>query len=166
MIKRTMAAVALLVTLLMPGMVSAQTQAPSPETLATARELIAASRAAESVKLLLPSIVQLIKPAIVQGRPQVEKDFDAIAPALLEGFQARLGDLADQIAVIYATNFTVAEMKELIAFYRGPTGQKFLAKSPAIAQQSMVAGQKLGAELGNELQSRMVEELKKRGHNI
>src|SRR5436305_5268150 len=122
MIKRAFAGVVLLVTLLIPRMALAQ--APSPDTLAIARELIAASRAAENVKLILPSIVQLIKPAIVQGRPQVEKDFDAITPQLLESFEARLGELTEQIVVVYATNFTVAEMKDIIAFYRGPTGQK------------------------------------------
>lgn len=164
MIKRTLAGVVLLVTLLVPGMASAQ--APSPETLAIARELIATSRAAESVKLILPSIVQLIKPAIVQGRPQVEKDFDAITPLLLETFKARMDELIDQIVVVYASNFSVAEMKDIIAFYRGPAGQKFLAKGPTIAQQSMAAGQQLGAQIGGELQARIVEELKKRGHNI
>jgi hypothetical protein len=164
MIKRTMAAVALLVTLLMPGM--AQAPAPSPETLATARELVAALQAADNMKLLLPSIMQHIKPIIVQGRPQVEKDFDVIAPVMLEGFRARLGDFIELIAVIYATNFTVAEIKELIAFYRGPVGQKLVAKTPAIAQQSMVASQKFGTQLANELQSRMTEELKKKGHKI
>jgi len=45
MIKRTFAGVVLLVTLLVPGMASAQ--APSPDALATARELVAVSRAAE-----------------------------------------------------------------------------------------------------------------------
>jgi hypothetical protein len=164
MIKHTLAGVVLLVTLLIPRMASAE--APSPDALAIARELIATSRAAENVKLILPSIVQLIKPAIVQGRPQVEKDFDAITPQLLESFKARLGELTDQIVVVYATNFTVAEMKDIIAFYRGPTGQKLLAKGPVIAQQSMAAGQQLGAQIGRELQSRIIEELKKKGHNI
>ena len=164
MIKRTLAGVVLLVTLLIPGMAPAQ--APSPDVLAVARELIATSRAAESAKLLLPSIVQLIKPAIVQGRPEVEKDFDAIAPQLVESFKTQVGELTEQIAVVYATNFTVAEMKDIIAFYRGPTGQKLLAKGPMIVQQSMAAGQKLGAQIGRELQSRIIEELKKKGHNI
>jgi len=162
MIKRALAGVVLLLTLFVPGMA----QAPSPEALAIARELVASSRAAENAKLLLPSIVQLIKPAIVQGRPQVEKDFDALTPQLLDSFQARVGELTDQIVVIYATNFTVAEMKDVIAFYRGPTGQKLLAKGPTIAQQSMAAGQKLGAQIGRELQFRIIEELKKKGHNI
>ena len=162
MIKRAFAGVVLLLTLLNPGMA----QAPSPDALAIARELIATSRAAENVKLILPSIVQLIKPAIVQGRPQVEKDFDATTPLLLESFKTRLSELTDKIVVVYATNFTVAEMKDIIAFYRGPTGQKLLAKGPMIAQQSMAAGQQLGAQIGRELQSRIIEELKKRGHNI
>jgi hypothetical protein len=163
MIKRTVAGIALLVTLLFPGMASAQ---PSPDALATARELMVMSRANENLKLLLPTIAQHMKSAIVQGRPQVEKDYDALVPMLLGSFNARLGELIDQIAVIYATNFTVAEMKELIEFYRGPVGQKFLSKGPVIAQQSMTAGQQFGAQIGRELQSRIVEELKKKGHNI
>jgi uncharacterized protein len=164
MIKRTFAGVVLLVTLLVPGMASAQ--APSPDALATARELVAVSRAAESAKQMLPAIVKLLKPAIVQGRQQVEKDFDAITPLLLESFKARLGEMTEMAAVLYATNFTVAEMKDIIAFYRGPTGQKLLTKGTMITQQLMAAGQQLGGQIGRELQSRIVEELKKKGHNI
>jgi hypothetical protein len=164
MIKHALAGIVLLVMLLAPGMAPAQ--APSPEALAIARELIATSRAADHVQQMLPSIVQLIKPAIVQGRPQVEKDFDAFAPQLIESFRARLNELTEQVVVVYAANFTVTEMKDIITFYRGPTGQKFLAKAPMIAQQSMAAGQKLGAQIGQEIQSRMIEELKKKGHNI
>ncbi len=77
-----------------------------------------------------------------------------------------MNELTEQVVAIYAANFTVTEMKDIITFYRGPTGQKFLAKAPMIAQQSMAAGQKLGAQIGQEIQSRMIEELKKKGHNI
>jgi hypothetical protein len=164
MIKRTFAGVVLLVILLVPGMASAE--APSPDALAIARELVATSGAAENAKQMLPAIVKLIKPAIVQGRPQVEKDFDAITPLLLESFKARLGEMTEMAAVLYATNFTVAEMKDIIAFYRGPTGQKLLTKGTMITQQLMAAGQQLGGQIGRELQSRIVEELKKKGHNI
>jgi hypothetical protein len=164
MIKRTLTGVSLLVMLLLPGMASAQ--APSPEARAVARELIATSRAADHVQQLFPSIVNLMKPAIVQGRPQVEKDFDAFAPLLLQSLKGRMDELIEEIVVVYATNFTVAEMKDIMAFYKGPAGQKFLAKAPIIAQQSMAAGQKLGAQIGREIQTRMIEELKKKGHNI
>jgi hypothetical protein len=102
----------------------------------------------------------------VQGRPEVEKDFDAITPLMLESFKARVGELTDKAAVLYATNFTVAEMKDILVFYRGPAGQKLLEKGPMITMQLMAAGQQLGAQLGRELQSRIIEELKKKGHDI
>jgi hypothetical protein len=85
---------------------------------------------------------------------------------MLESFKARVGELADMAAVLYATNFTVAEIKDIIVFYRGPTGQKLLTKGATITQQLMVAGQQLGAQVGRELQSRIIEELRKKGHNI
>jgi hypothetical protein len=49
-------------------------QAPPPDALAAARELIVTMRAADYFKTILPAIVQQLKPAIVQNRPQVERD--------------------------------------------------------------------------------------------
>src|SRR5262249_55600756 len=58
------------------GPAPAQTAAvPPQEALAAARELVLVVRATDQVKQILPSIVQAVRPAIVQGRPQVEKDF-------------------------------------------------------------------------------------------
>jgi hypothetical protein len=45
-------------------------------------------------------------------------------------------------------------------------GQKFLEKMPAIAQESMSAGQKWGQTVAGEMRGRIIEELRKRGHNI
>lgn len=164
MIKRALIVLCISIVVVMPK--AGLAQAPSPETLATARELIATAKAAENLKLILPSVVQALKPAVVQGRPEVERDFDVFVPLLLKDFSAQLNELIEQVAVIYASNFTVAEMKEMIAFYHSPTGQKFLALSPVIMQRSMLAGQQFGSRVGRELQVRIIEEMKKRGHKI
>jgi hypothetical protein len=37
---------------------------------------------------------------------------------------------------------------------------------PTIAQESMTMGQKFGQEIAVELRTRMIEELRKRGHDI
>jgi uncharacterized protein len=144
----------------------AATQAPAPDALAAAKELVMTMRAADQLKNLLPVIMQQLKPAIVQGRPQVEKDYDAIMPALVEGMLARSGELIDLMADVYARNFTAAEIRQISAFYRGPVGQKFLEKMPAITQESMAAGQKWGQTVAGEMRGRIIEELRKRGHNI
>jgi hypothetical protein len=144
----------------------ARSQTPSPDALAAARELIETMHAVDYLKSIVPAMMQALKPAIVQNRPQVERDYDAIAPLLLEGFNARMSDLIEQIAVLYARNFTADELREVVAFYRRPTGQKFVQKLPAITQESMVLGQRFGQSIGNEIRARMIEELRKRGHNI
>jgi hypothetical protein len=149
-----------------PAHAQAPPPSPSPDTLAAARELVAASRATDQLNLLLPALMQQLKPAIVQGRPEVERDFDAAMPQLIEVMRARSQAFADAIAGIYAHNFTADELRQVTAFYRGPVGQKFLEKMPVVAQESMGVGQKFGQEIAAELRNRMIEELRKRGHDI
>jgi uncharacterized protein len=145
---------------------SARSQTPSPEAMAAARELIVTMRAVDVFKAIAPAMLQTLKPAIVQNRPQVERDYDAIVPLMLESMNARLSEINEQIAVLYARNFAADELREAVAFYRGPTGQKFVQKQPAIMQASMALGQRFGQSVGDELRSRMIDELRKRGHNI
>jgi hypothetical protein len=144
----------------------AMPQTPPADAMAAAKELFVVMKMDDQYKAMMPMLIQALKPAIVQGRPQVERDYDAIAPILLNGFQSRLGEMTETVAAIYANNFTAAELREVTAFYRGPTGQKFLQKLPSIMQEAMVAGQKIGTKLGEELRARMIEELRKKGHNI
>jgi uncharacterized protein len=141
-------------------------QSPAADTMAVARELVAASRAGDQIKTLLPLIFQQIKPMIVQNRPEVERDFDKIMPLMLELMNSRIEDFAEAMALIYARNFTVAELRQIQAFYHTPAGQKLLDRMPAIAQESMALGQKVGQTIAKELQGRVIEELRKRGHTI
>ena len=147
--------------------VLAQTQPtlpPPPENLAAARELIQVMKATDQFKVLLPTIMQALKPAFVQGRPEMEKDFDAILPAINGVAARRVNELAEALAVIYASNFSVGEIHDIAAFYRSPTGQKLLAQQPVIAHESMVAGQRWAQSLSSELRQAISEELRKRGH--
>lgn len=144
----------------------ARAQTPSPDAMAAAHELIVTMRAADFFKTIMPAMMQSLKPAIVQNRPQVERDYDAIVPLLLEGMNARLNEVMEQIAAVYARNFTADELGEAVAFYRGPTGQKFVQKLPAISQESMAIGQRFGQSIASDLRGRMIDELRKRGHNI
>ena len=144
--------------------VSAQT--PSGEAMAAARELVAASKATEQFKAALPLVMQQLKPIVAQGRPAVEKDFDAVTPALLATASERLNEMAELFAQVYVRNFSVAELRDITAFYRTPTGQALLAKMPIVMQQSMLAGQQFGQAIAADLQKRVVEELRKRGHEV
>ncbi len=144
----------------------ARPQSPPPDALSAARELIMTMRTADQFKAILPVVIRNLKPAIVQSRPEVERDFDAIMPLLLDAMNARVSEIVDQITALYARTFTVDELREVTAFYRGPTGQKFLQRLPQITQESMAIGQKFGQSVATEMQGRIIEELRKRGHKI
>jgi uncharacterized protein len=140
--------------------------APPAENLAAARDLIRVIKATEQMKILLPNIFAMIKPAIVQGRPQVAKHFDEIAPMMTAAALRRMDVFADLLANIYARNFSADELRDLIAFYQTPTGQKLIARQAVIAQQSLVAGQAFGRELAADIKQQMIDQLRKRGDNI
>ncbi len=146
---------------LCPGAITAQ---PAPDDgLKAARELVIAMRATDQYKRMLPTILQALKPALVQGRPQMEKQIEIIFPIMLDSLNARLDEIADEMASLYARNFTPDEMRDLVVFYRSPTGQKFIDKMPVVAKEAMEIGQAWGRKMAGELQTKIAEELRKRG---
>jgi hypothetical protein len=146
---------------------AAQSAAPPPEdAMQAARELVTTMNMTAQFRAILPSLMQALRPAIVQNRPEVARDFDVVLPMVMETMLGRINELNDIWAIIYARNFTVAELRDIRAFYRTETGQKLLAKMPAITQEGLVAGQKFGQSLAADFQQRIVDELRKKGHNI
>jgi uncharacterized protein len=136
----------------------------SDASLAAAKDLIVAMHATDQFRAILPNIMQALKPAVVQGRPDAEKDFNVIVPVIVEGMSARVNELASELAGVYARNFTVDELNQLAAFYRSPVGEALVAKTPVITQQSLVIGQAFGQKVAAEMQTRIAEEMRKRGH--
>ena len=56
---------------------------------------------------------------------------------------AMLDELERETTAIYARNYSVDEMRQLLAFYRSPIGAKMLSTMPKVMQESMVASQKI-----------------------
>jgi len=144
----------------------ATAQAPSPEALAAAKDVIATIHLDEQLSAILPAIIKNIKPSIVQGRAEVDRHYDALAPLMLEGFKARMSELSDAAAIIYARNFSTEDLLALNAFYKTPLGQRLLQKLPTVTQETILAGGKFGKSVGEDIEKRMIEELRKRGVNL
>ena len=141
-------------------------QAQDADAQAAARELITTMKLGDQFKAMMPMIFKAFKPAIVQNRPDVDRDFDALVPILLGKMSDRVKELEDAVVVVYASNFSAAELRDLTAFYKSPTGQKLLQKTPFITQQTMAAGQKFGQTAGAEAQKEMMEQLRNKGHSL
>ena len=143
-----------------------QTTKPSTQALDAARELVITTKFADKFKALMPTIMKTLRPSMVQGRPEIEKDYDALVPQLLASMQERVGELQEAVTIIYATSLTIDEMKAVTAFFQSRAGKTYLAKSVSITERSMAAGQQFGQMVGAEAQKKMVDELRKKGHAI
>jgi hypothetical protein len=144
----------------------ARAQSPSADAVAAAKELVNTMNLTEQFKAMMPMLMKNLKPAIVQGRAEVDRDYDALVPILLEGFESRMGELSDAVAIVYSVNFSADELRAVTAFYKTSAGQKFLQKTPVVMQQTMTAGQKFGQSVAADMQKRMIEELRKKGHTL
>ncbi|WP_100613719.1 DUF2059 domain-containing protein [Confluentibacter citreus] len=60
---------------------------------------------------------------------------------------ATLDGLYDKLADLYMTEFTQAEIKELVAFYHTDLGKKLAEKQLSLTQKGMLMGQSWGMEL-------------------
>jgi hypothetical protein len=64
------------------------------------------------------------------------------------------GDTLDvEMVRIYVATFSESELRQLIAFYKTPIGQKALQKMPELMQKGMAIGQKLAQDHMPELQA-------------
>ena len=71
--------------------------------------------------------------------------------------------LMAQLLPIYARHFTHDDILGMIAFYQSDVGKHVIAEMPSLMQESMMAGQRWGADMQPRLQATLAERLKAEG---
>lgn len=56
---------------------------------------------------------------------------------------------------IYKKYLTLADLKQIVAFYESPVGKKLAAATPSMTSEGMQAGQQLGMEIAQEMMKEM-----------
>ncbi|MGY8636498.1 DUF2059 domain-containing protein [Bradyrhizobium sp. 14AA] len=144
----------------------ASAQAPSPDAIDAARKLVVTLKIADQYRALLPQLLLKLRPVVAQDRPEIERDYDAMTAPGSGVYAPFLASMIDQIAALYAAGFSIDELRQIEAFYAQPAGQKFLAKSDALAQASAQIGQDVSQKAAEELKQRLIEALRQKGHKL
>lgn len=156
----------IIASVLLLSICASPAQTPSPDAMTAARNLVTTMKLSDQYKALPPAILLTLKPALVQDRPEIERDYDAMMPMIVDAFGSYYVAMINDIATVYANNFTVGELREIDAFYRQPVGQKFLEKAQAITQQSNQVGQDASRKAAGDLRTRLSEALRQKGHKL
>ncbi len=141
----------------------AQQKAP-PGALAEAKQLIAVTSATSLFNPLVAGVIEQAKVLYLQQNPQLANDLNEIAAKMRTELQPRLHEVNDEVATLYATSFTENELKDMVAFYKSPAGQKMLKVQPDVIDRSMKFAQNWANKLSDEVVAKMRVELKKKGH--
>jgi uncharacterized protein len=108
--------------------------APSPEALAAANELFTIL-SADMMKQLTGQMTSAFWP-VVEQKARADKIDDTTIAELRSEFEriqiSFVTDAMKDAPPIYARHFSVAELRDLIAFYRTPTGAKALQEMPQV----------------------------------
>jgi uncharacterized protein len=144
----------------------ARAQTASPEALAAAHSLVVTMKLGEQYKAMLPTILLGLKPVLVQDRPEIERDYDAMGAMMADAYAPFSNAMLDAAARIYADNFTVEELRQIEAFYRLPVSRKLMQKSAAITQQTDSAVQDISRKAADDIKARLTDALRQKGHKL
>jgi uncharacterized protein len=141
----------------------AQEKAVDNARIEAAKKLMAISGATNTLETGLKIMGKQVLEMMVLRKPAKEVQIRKIMGDILGELSLGTYGVADQVAVIYAKEFTVEEMNEISAFYRTTVGKKMVTKLPLILQKSITIGQSWGRKVAGDIVRRFNEEAKKQG---
>jgi len=148
---KTVLAAILCVSLMSGGKLFAQEAPPSHDQAAA--ELLQVLGVERQMQLVINTMTD----AMLKNNPVLSP----VRGTILEWFQKYFTweQLGPEFVKLYKEAFTESEMRELLAFYKTPTGQKVLMKMPELMQKGAVIGESIGQAHSGELQDMLKAKL-------
>src|SRR5713226_5552997 len=143
-----------------------QLKPASPAAIAAAKEILALKNVSAMYSNAIPSIVQRTKQSILQNNLNYQKDLDEVAVAVAQTLAGREKEIGDQMAKIYASDFTEQELKDLVNFYKSPLGAKLLGEEPKAISASIAYMNQWAQAFAEEVNGYFRAEMRKRGKEI
>ena len=138
----------------------------SPASLLLAKELIDLKGAASAYDPLITGVIEYHKNFFMQNNPNLASDLDQVAQKLAADLAPRKVEMQQELTRIYASHFTEAELKDALAFYKTPLGQKLISEEPKALEESMKAADDWSRKFAVEVDAKFRAEMQKRGKNL
>ena len=145
--------------------VSAQPK-PSAAAVAEAQKLITLTGAANLFTPLDRRRGRAGENALPPAKSGARKGFQRGRGQIAHRSHAALSELSNEMATLYATEFTEQELKEIVTFYQSPVGKKLLDGSRSSSIDSMKFAQDWANKLSDEVIGKIRDEMKKKGHQL
>jgi uncharacterized protein len=149
------------------GMIgAAQAQQPTPAAIELARQVIQVKGGNNMFDPIVPGVIESAKNMFLPTNPGLSKDLNEVAAQLKKEYEPKRVELLNEVARTYAQRFTEQELKDLVAFYKTPLGQKVIVEEPRALDAAMSRAQDWANNFSEEVIGRMRADMKKRGNNL
>ena len=121
----------------------------------TLYKMLEKSGGLESVRLMIPQLVNMMKQ---QAASQPDSFWEDFTKRWTKQF---IDKMVEGITPIYQKHLTLKDLEDILAFYDTPAGKKLSASTPAVAKEVMPIGQRLGTEIGRQMQNEIANMVSK-----
>lgn len=139
---------------------------PSPAAVLIAKRIIVLKGVDKLFDPLVRGVVKKVRDQFMQTNFMWANDLNQVEAKLETQYAPRSSELVDSSARIYASHFTEAELKQILAFYQSPVGRKVIVEEPKALDESLAHAGAWGDNLSEEVIAKMRDEMKKRGHDL
>lgn len=140
-------------------------QAPTPEHLKAAREVVISSGLSQSIESLYGEFVSGVRQNLAT-RPELKKDMEEVLTALKAEADLRRDEMVDSSARIFANKMTEADLKEVAAFFTSAVGQRYNSYRTQALDEIFALLQPWSTATSNRLFDLFNAEMRKRGHPL
>ena len=146
--------------------VPAGAQELAPEHLAMARKYVELTDKSGIYEVALVKTAVDTMRTIITQNPEITKPVDDAITKTLGAYKGKKSDLLDQFARVYALNFTIEELQEIVAFYESPVGSKLATANATLNQSLQIVMQVFETNLKTEFFAKVRAELKAAGYDV
>lgn len=148
------------------AVVPAGAQELAPEHLAMARKYIELTDKSGIYEVTLVKTAVDTMRTIISQNPEITKPVDDAITKTLEVYKGKKGELLDQFARVYALNFSIEELQEIVAFYESPVGSKLATANATLNQSLQTVMDVFETNLKTEFFAKVRAELKAGGYDV
>ena len=138
---------------------------PTASHLAAARDVAAASGMTRSFDAMTEPFLDQLQQMNVT-RPEIKKDLDEVTAMLRPEIEMQKEKMLDNVARVFALQLTEPELKEIAAFYKTPTGVKYVNVQPGLLDDIVKDLATWTQNVSEYVIIRARAEMNKRGHQL
>jgi hypothetical protein len=160
-------AAAALAFAMLAGPVAAQQAAPQPSAshLAVAREVAVGSGMTRSFDSIADQLLDQLS-AMNVTQPEIKQDLGQVVEMLKPELEQQKQLMIDSSARVFAARMSEGELKDVAAFFKSPSGQKYVQAQPVILDDIVKEIAGWTQNVSEYIMVRARAEMKKRGHEL